>query len=126
MSKALRTTFLIHTIVSVVSGALLLVIPGRFLQAIGWAPIDPIASRVLGAAMLAVAWSSFRGWRAADWHAVAIVVEMEVVLTTLACVGLLRHLLVARYPFIVWLFFAIFLVFAVAWWFFLIRHHTKG
>jgi hypothetical protein len=126
MSKALRITFLIHAIVAVVLGALMLLIPGRFLQAAGWAPIDPIISRLLGAALLALAWGSFRGWRASEWAEVAILVEVEAAFTVLACVGFLRHLLFANYPIIVWLDFALFLVFAVAWCYFLIRHRSKA
>jgi hypothetical protein len=121
MSKGLKLTFLIHAIVAGLMGALLLLIPGRFLQAIGWAPIDPILSRVLGAALLALAWSSFRGWQASDWVQVAILVELEVAYTVLGCVGLLRHLLFARYPLIVWLDFVVLLLFAIAWIFFLVR-----
>ena len=121
MSKALKTTFLVHAVVAALAGALLLLIPGRFLQALGWAPIDPILSRLLGAAFLALAWSSFRGWRASEWAQVAILVELEAVFTVLGCVGLLRHLLFSRYPLMVWLVFALFLAFAIAWLVFLLR-----
>jgi hypothetical protein len=126
MSKALKTTFLIHSIVSLICGALLLLIPGRFLLALGWAPIDPIISRLLGAALLALAWSSFRGWRSSEWSEVAILVELEAAFCVLACVGLLRHLVFAYYPLIVWLDFAVFLVFAVAWVFFLVRGRARA
>ena len=121
MSKALNITFLIHAIVSVVGGLLLLIIPGRTLLFFGWAPIDPITSRLLGAALLALAWSSFRGWQATERVQVQILVELEAVFTVLACVGLLRHLLFARYLPIVWLLFAVFAVFAIAWILFLVR-----
>ena len=121
MSKALKTTFLVHCVVALVAGALLLIVPGRLLLALGWAPIDPIVSRILGAALLALAWSSFRGWRATERKQVGIVVEMEAVFTVLGCVALLRHLLFARYPLVPWLVFAVLLVFAVAWIFFLVK-----
>jgi hypothetical protein len=121
MPKALKVTFLIHAIVSVVSGLLLLIIPGRILLFLGWAPIDPILARVLGAALLALGWSSFRCWQATERAQVQMVVELEAVFTALACVGLLRHLLFAHYPLVVWLLFAIFLVFAVCWLMFLVR-----
>jgi hypothetical protein len=121
MSKALNVTFLIHAIVSVVGGVLLLIVPGRTLLFFGWAPIDPIISRILGAALLALAWSSFRGWQATERKQVQILVELEAVFTVLACVGLLRHLLFARYLPIVWLMLAVFAAFAVAWIVFLVR-----
>ena len=121
MSKALKSTFLVHSLVSLVVGALLLIAPGRVLGTLGWAPIDPIISRLLGAALLALAWSSFRGWQATERRQVAIVLEMEVVFTVLGCVALLRHLLFSRYPLVPWLVFAILLVFAAAWIFFLVK-----
>ncbi len=121
MSKALKTTFLVHAVVAALVGALLLLIPGRTLQALGWAPIDPLVSRLLGAAFLALAWGSFRGWRASQWAQVAILVELEAVFAVLGCVGLLRHLLFSRYPLMVWLVFAVLLVFAITWLIFLLR-----
>ncbi len=115
MSKLLKSTFLIHAVVGVLSGAPLLIAPGRFLGWVGWAPIDLIISRVLGAALLALAWSSFRGWRATERAQVAILVEMEAVFTVLGCLGLLRHLLRGPYPLAVWIVFAILAIFAIAW-----------
>lgn len=115
MSKRLKLTFLTHAIIAAVPGLLLLTIPGRFLLALGWAPIDPVLSRVLGAAFLALAWSSIRAWQANGWGAVHTLVELELAFTTLACIGLLRHLLFARWPLMVWLLFAVFAGYAAAW-----------
>ena len=115
MSTGLKATFLVHAVVGVVAGLLLFLIPGRFLGVVGWGPIDPIASRLLGAAMLALAWSSLRGWRASEWAEVAILVELEVVFTVLACVGLLRHLLFGWWPWVPWFVLALYALFAVAW-----------
>jgi Co/Zn/Cd efflux system component len=121
MSKALKTTFLIHAVVGLLFGAPLLIIPGRVLQWLGWAPIDPIISRVLGAALLALAWSSFRGWQAAERAQVALLLEMEAAFTVLGCIGLLRHLLSSSYPAMPWISFVILAIFAVAWIVFLFK-----
>jgi hypothetical protein len=115
MSKSLRVIFLIHAIVSAVLGLLFLVIPGRFLGVFGWAPIDPIMSRLLGAALLALAWGSYRGSRAAERAQVAILVELEAVFCVLAVLGLLRHLFFAGWPWYVWLLFAGFAAWAIVW-----------
>jgi len=129
MSKVLKLTFLIHAVVGLLLGVPLLIIPGRFLwwmgwqamlQAVNWQNTDPLMARVMGAVLLALAWSSFRGWRATERAQVAILVEMEVIFTVLGCVGLLRHLLVwvvigGWYPAIGWIAFAILAIFAVAW-----------
>lgn len=115
MTKTLKTTFLAHAIAALVLGAILLLMPGRFLQAIRWAPIDPIISRILGAALLALAWSSYRGWRARERARVALLVELEAVFTVLSCIGLLRHLTIGHWPATAWGTFAVFALFALAW-----------
>jgi len=115
MAGWVRILFLVHMVVAAVLGALLLVAPGRFLGWLGWAPVDPLLSRVLGAALLALAWSSFRGWRARQWAQVAVLLELEAAFTILGAIGLLRHLLIANYPWMVWTLFAVLAAFAVAW-----------
>jgi hypothetical protein len=121
MSKGLRMVFLAHMVVSVVFGVPLLFIPGRMLMWLNWTPIDPIASRLLGATLLALGWSSFRGWQLTGKRDVRLLVETEAVFTGLACVGLARHLFLQHYPLFPWLVFALFLVFFLAWTFFLVR-----
>ncbi len=115
MSKSLRYTFLIHVVVSFIFGAALLLAPGRTLGLFGWAPVDPLISRLLGAALLALAWSSYRGWGASSYEQVSVLVEMEVIFTVFGSVGLLRHLIKAWYPWYVWFVFAVLVVFAIAW-----------
>jgi hypothetical protein len=115
MSRSLRTLFLIHAVVGVIFGVPMLIAPGRLLMFVGWWPIDPIISRLLGAAILALAWSSFRGWRTDDRARVALLLEMEAVYTVLGCVGLLRHLLFGSFPFVPWAVFIILAAFAAAW-----------
>lgn len=121
MSRGLRTLFLVHMAVALVFGVPLLLIPGRLLQWVGWSPIDPIAGRLLGAALLALGWSSFRGWQLMGKRDVRLLVEMEAAFTGLACVGLGRHLFFYSYPLFPWLVFAVLAVFFLAWGFFLVR-----
>ncbi len=124
MRSVLKATFLVHAVVAALSGMLLLFIPGNFLQWIGWTAfaaqadwmgIDLVISRLLGASLIALAWSSFRGWRATETAQIANLVEMEVVFTVLSCAGLLRHLILRHLPMMVWIPFAVFALFAVAW-----------
>jgi len=135
MSKALKVTFLIHAVVAALTGIPLLIIPGTFLSLIGWQAMlgafawentDPFAARLLGAALLALAWSSFRGWRATDRAQAAILVEMEAVFTVAGTAGLLRHLLVPAlifgwWPVVGWITVAVLVIFAVAWIIFLVQ-----
>jgi len=121
MSKALRVLFLVHAVVATVAGALLLIIPGRLLDWLLWWPIDPIVSRLLGAALLALAWSSLYGWRATGRSQVTVLIQMEAIFTVLACAGLLRHLFTGSgWVAAAWVSLGVFAAFAVAWLFFLI------
>jgi hypothetical protein len=115
MSKWLKVLFLIHAVVALVFGVPLLLAPGRFETWLQWAPIDPIMSRLFGAALLGMAWAAFRALSAREWSQVALLVELGVVFDGLACLGLLRHLTTGHYPILVWTLFAMFLAFTVAW-----------
>jgi len=117
----LKVVFLIHAIVAALFGIVLLIVPGRVQLLVGWSPIDPVVSRVLGAALLALAWSSSRGWQATARAQVAFLVEMETVFTVLGCIGLLRHLLFLPTPGFAWVMFIILAAFAIAWIVFLVR-----
>ena len=115
MSTTTRLTFAVHAIVALVFGLPLLIAPGRVLDVVEWAPIDPILTRMLGAALLALAWSSFRGWRAVAWDQVAYIVEVEIIFTVLSAVGFIGHLVVASYPWHIWTLLVLLVLFAIAW-----------
>jgi hypothetical protein len=115
MSRTLKVVFLVNAIIWVVLGVLLLAIPGRFLEWLAWSPIDPMISRVLGGAFLALAWGDFRAWRGLTWSEVTVFVEVQLVFSLLASVGLLRHLLKSGFPVQPWILLAIFAIFTVAW-----------
>jgi len=115
MSKLMKTTFTVHTFVALVLGAALLLVPGRTLDLFSWEPQDALITRILGAALLAFAWSSFRGWQSDSFEQVAVLVEMETIFTVFGCLGLLRHLMKGIYPPIVYVVFVLLLIFAVLW-----------
>jgi len=96
-------------------GAGLLLAPGRFLGLVYWAPVDPHISRILGAALLAMAWLAWRMVRTSDMGLVSVGIEVFFVFTFLSSVGLLRHVLFARYPLVVWALTVALLLFAVFW-----------
>lgn len=121
MSKSLRYTFIVHAVVALLFGMPLLIVPGRTLDLFGWAPIDPIMTRLLGAALLALSWGSYRGWRAAVRSDVAILLQAEAAFTVLSALAIGRHLLVGAWPWYVWMMFIIFVVFAIAWIYHLLR-----
>ena len=143
ISKGLKTIFLIHAIVSAILGVGLWIIPGRYLTLLGWVPelitivendlqlpgtmfVDSVITRLLGAALLALAYSSFQGWRMSSWGEVALMVQMEVTFCVLSVVGIAWGLFrIGRaIPVIGYIMVVLLAGFAVAW-FWALRTHTK-
>ena len=121
MSKSLQSMFLVYAVVVALLGVLLLVIPGRFLGLFGWAPFDPILSRVFGAALLGLGWSSYRGWQAKERASVTVLLEMEAIFAILGAIGVLVTLFGGIYLWYVWLLFIILALLALTWLYFLFR-----
>lgn len=115
MSDNLLALFKTNVVLTLVLGLTLLLFPGIFLTGIGWAPVDPILTRFLGAGLLAMAWSSFQGMRANSRVIARLVIEMQAIFYILAGVGALRQLLLVNYPIMVWGVFALLAGMAVAW-----------
>jgi hypothetical protein len=115
MSRILKPALWAHMIVSFILGALLLITPGRLFTWVRWAPIDPLISRILGAALLAMSWGDWRVQRSGGQAEATLWVEVHLTFTALAAIGLLRHLVAGGFPVIVWVVFALFTVFALIW-----------
>jgi hypothetical protein len=134
ISNSLRVTFFIHMIVAVVLGATLWIIPGRTLTLLGWVPeqvllpqstlsipgatfVDGVLTRVLGAALLALGFASFLGWRASRREQVYLLVQEEFVYCVLGTVAFLVGIftLDRAVPVIGWVMIAILIIFSVVW-----------
>jgi phosphatidylserine synthase len=134
LSSWLRTTFLLHWIISALLGVPLFLVPGRTLTILGWVPqwvqlpeselsipgqtfVDAAITRLLGAALLALAFSSFRGWRVKQWGEVEILIQMEAIFCVTGTVAFLAGfaLMERPTPVIGYILTLILAVFAVAW-----------
>lgn len=134
--KGLQITFLIHAIVGLVLGLALLLVPGRSLNLLGWVPdtvqlpnselsipgqtfVDPLVTRLLGAALLALAYLSFRCWAKAV-HSIRetlLVVEFEVVYCALSIIAILPIMITLNRPspLFLWVCLLVYAAFFVAW-----------
>jgi len=74
VSAGLKTTFLIHAIVGTLFGLAYLFIPKKFGSLVNWPVTEPEAYRILGAAILGFAASSWFAFSASAWEQVKIVV----------------------------------------------------
>lgn len=114
MSRTLRVTFLIHLLVAFVFGLVMFASPALWSRIANYAPIDPTVTRVLGAALLGLGFSSWLGYRARRWEEVRITVEMEIEYTVLATVALLYLLWAGVAPLFAWVPLVCHVAFAVA------------
>ena len=116
MKSLHKITFYAFGVLCLLAGAPLLLAPGRFLGFFEWAPVDPLISRLLGGALLGMAWGAWRAVRAGGAKPALYLVEIFFAFTILGAIGLLRHLLAAYYyPLMVWVLFWVLLLFGVLW-----------
>jgi len=120
----LKITFLVHFVVAGVFGFVFLLIPQMFSGMMG-APIsDPHhvnTFRLVGAALIAFAASSWFAYRETVWERVKIVVQMEIVWTILGVLATLYGLVYEGLPTGDWMNVVILGAFAVAFIFFYSR-----
>jgi hypothetical protein len=140
ISSRLSITFFIHMIVSGILGAALWLIPGRTLSLLGWVEemvllpeselsvpgytfVDPLITRLMGAALLALAFSSFQGWRSKSWSQVRLVVELETAFTFFGVVAFIAVLALGgrNIPPAFWALFGMMAAFMIAWGIALLR-----
>ena len=117
MSQGLRTTFLVHAIISLVFGIGLFFVPATYADLVNWAPFDSGMTRAFGAALLAFSLSSWLGYKASNYDDVRIIVNTEILLTVLGALGSLYEVLVNKGPAFNWVSFALFLIFALLFFF---------
>jgi len=125
MSKGLKITFLIHAIVALAFGIVLYLRPVSWALLVHWTPLDGDMTRMYGAALVALAVSSWFGYRAKRWEEVRILVLMEITFTVLSAVGELWGLLFRNTPAFAWVAVASWVAFAVAWITFYLRQSAQ-
>jgi divalent metal cation (Fe/Co/Zn/Cd) transporter len=117
----LKITFLVHFVVAVVFGAGFLLIPEMLTEMLGARAMEPSTFRLVGAAMLAFAASSWLAYRHPVWEKVKIVVQIEIVWTVLGVLAMLYGLIFEGLPAADWMNVVILGAFAVAFIFFYSR-----
>jgi hypothetical protein len=118
MSQGLKTTFLVHAIVSIAFGIAFFFVPKTYESITNWNPIDPAIARTLGALLLALAVSSWMGYNATSWLEVRIVVMQEIVFTALGTLASLYEYFGPGAPVMIWLNILVMGIFCVLWIYF--------
>ena len=126
MSRGLKITFLVHAVVAFVFGIVCYVKPGLLVTLVQWPHLDPHMTRAFGAALLAIAISSWLAYRATRWEEVRILVQMEIGLTVLSTVGGLWALLFRGAPPFGWVAVVLWVAFAAAWIYFYVKRPAQA
>ena len=114
MASGLKTLFLVHFVLALIFGLIYLLMPEAWGNLVG-APVREVPPyRLIGAALLAFAASSWLSYKATLWEKVKIVVQMEIVWTVLAALVILWGLLFAAVPVAGWFNFVLHAGFAAA------------
>jgi hypothetical protein len=116
---SLRTWFRVHCAVDVVAALPLLLFPQRILGLLGWTAIDPVATRLCGAALLGIGGASvmverhgLSGYRA--------LLGLKVIWSVAAIFALLAGIADGAPP-AAWAFLSIFIAFSGIWMSYMIR-----
>jgi hypothetical protein len=117
--RSLRTWFVAHFVVDVVVGLPLLVAPGLLLHALGWQHVDPAASRLVGAAFLAIGITSLTA-RNQGLDVLRVLLDLKLLWSYGALIGLVIAAGQGA-PSPVWALLSAFLAFAGIWTHYRIR-----
>jgi hypothetical protein len=115
----LRTWFVVDAAVDVLTALALLAAPELVLGQLGWKPIDPIATRLVGAAMLAMGAQSYFG-RDAGADVYRAMLRLKVIWTLTGAISLFVAVGAGAPP-AAWAFMSMFIGFAGVWLHHLIR-----
>jgi len=114
---SLRLWFAVHAVVDLGAGLPLLIAPEVVLPRLGWTVVDPVAARLVGAALVGIGVSSWRT-RMAGAAVMRALVGLKVVWSAGAILALVIS--IARgAPELTFLFLSIFLAFCGVW-----SHHA--
>ena len=111
--KSLRTWFVIHFVADMLTGIPLLFFPEAVMPMLGWAAVDPIASRVVGAALMGIGIESYLG-RNASIEVFQAMLNLKVIWSSSAILGIGLGIWKGG-PSAGWLFLSIFAIFWVVW-----------
>ena len=113
VSNSLRTWFVIHFVADMLYGIPLLIFPELVMPMLGWSTIDPISSRVVGAALMGIGIESYLG-RNASIEVFRAMLNLKVIWSSSAILGIGLGIWMGGAK-AGWLFMVIFVIFWFVW-----------
>ena len=111
--NSLRTWFVIHFYADMIFGIPLLIFPELVMPMLGWTTLDPISTRVVGAALMGIGIESYLG-RNAGMEVFRAMLNLKVIWSSSAILGISLGLWQGGAS-AGWLFLGIFVIFWFVW-----------
>lgn len=111
--KALRTWFVIHFVIDVLFAVPLFLAPETILVFFNWGPVDPLATRLVAAALFGIGIQSYLG-RNESVEVFRGMLNLKIIWSNMAALGIAWSLWSGAAP-IAWLFLLTFVVFSSVW-----------
>lgn len=120
--SALRTWFIIHFVVDILFAIPLFIFPQEFLSLLEWDPIDPLATRIVAAALFGIGIESWLG-RNANLETYKNMLNLKIIWSATVLLGI--ALTIYKFPcsttITEWLLLSTFLFFNIVWVFWRIK-----
>ena len=117
--QSLRRFFVVHGVVDLAIGLPLLVAPEAVLRALGWVTVDPAASRLVAAALIAIGGKSLTA-RNAGLESYRVMLDIKLAWSASAILGLVLAIGDGS-PAACWVFLSLFVAFFGVWTHYRIR-----
>lgn len=111
--RALRTWFVIHFAADILFAVPLLFFPELFLGLFGWTTVDPVTTRLVGAALVGIGGESLLG-RSAELSVYRTMLRLKILWSLAAVLGFILSIAHGA-PWGTWLFLGIFASFSLLW-----------
>lgn len=126
ISSGLKTTFFIHFIITSVVGVQHVLAPRWWTDLAGMEITITVTWRIIGAAVIGFAVSSFLAYKAEFWEQVRIVVIMEIIWSVIAALVIIWGIFIEEVPPLEWLNVALLICFAFLFTFYFIKMRTNS
>ena len=110
---SLRVWFVIHFVIDIIFAIPMLLIPEFLMPLMGWSVVDPITSRLVGAALLGIGVESLLG-RNANHDVFKAMLNLKIIWASGAVLGIGLGILKGGPP-LAWIFLVIFAAFLGLW-----------
>ncbi|MGE4233111.1 MAG: hypothetical protein AB7F43_07260 [Bacteriovoracia bacterium] len=117
--KSLRVWFFIHFLADIIFAVPLLLFPVGTLQLFGWTTVDPLATRLVGAALIGIGVESLLG-RNGSVQSYQTMLRLKILWSISANIGIALTIAQGA-PKAAWLFLGIFLPFSCLWIYYKLR-----